>query len=59
MDRFEEVETFEGNAEAVLSGDRGNMMQCRFALADVILGFKSGGFGICQLSDGRIMDVFF
>jgi hypothetical protein len=59
MDRFEAVETFEGNAEAVLSGDRGNMMQCRFALADIILGFRSGGFGICQLSDGRIMDVFF
>ena len=59
MDRFEAVETFDGNSEAVLSGDRGNMMQCRFVLTDVILGFRSGGFGICQLSDGRIVDVFF
>ncbi len=58
MDRFEAVETFHGNAEAVLSGDRGNMMQCRFAY-DPILGFKGGGFGICQLSDGRVIDVFF
>ena len=58
MDRFEAVETFHGNAEAVLTGDRGNMMQCRFEY-DVILGFKGGGFGICQLSDGRIIDVFF
>ena len=59
MDRFEAVEEFQGNAEAVLSGDRGNIMQCRFLLTDVILGFKSGGFGICQLSDGRVIDVFF
>ena len=59
MDRFEAVETFDGNAEAVLTGDRGNMMQCRFVLTDVILGFRSGGFGICQLSDRRIVDVFF
>ena len=59
MDRFEAVETFKGNAEAVLSGDRGNIMQCRFLLTDVILGFKSGGFGLCQLSDGRVIDVFF
>lgn len=59
MDRFEAVEEFQGNAEAVMSGDRGNIMQCRFLLTDVILGFKSGGFGICQLSDGRVIDVFF
>ena len=59
MDRFEAVEEFKGNAEAVLSGDRGNLMQCRFLLTDVILGFKGGGFGICQLSDGRVIDIFF
>ena len=59
MDRFEAVEEFKGNAEALLSGDRGNIMQCRFLLTDVILGFKGGGFGICQLSDGRVIDVFF
>ena len=59
MDRFEAVEEFQGNAEAVMSGDRGNIMQCRFLLTDVILGYKSGGFGICQLSDGRVIDVFF
>jgi len=58
MDRFEAVETFHGNAEAVLTGDRGNMMQCRFVY-DAILGFKGGGFGLCQLSDGRVIDVFF
>jgi hypothetical protein len=59
MDRFEAVDSFDGNADAVLSGDRGNMMQCRFSITDFILGFKSGGFGVCQLSDGRVIDVFF
>lgn len=59
MDRFEAVEFFDGNADAVLSGDRGNIMQCRFKLADILFGFKGGGFGICELSDGRIIDIFF
>jgi hypothetical protein len=59
MDRFQAVESFQGNADAVLSGDRGNMMQCRFFLTDVILGFRSGGFGLCELSDGRVIDVFY
>ena len=58
-DRFEAVETFAGNADAVLSGNRGNIMKCRFHLTDTIMGFSSGGFGICQLSDGRIIDIFF
>jgi hypothetical protein len=58
-DRFEAVEGFAGNADAVLSGNRGNIMKCRFHLTDTIIGFSSGGFGICQLSDGRVIDIFF
>jgi len=58
-DRFEAVEFFDGNADAVLSGDLGNIMQCRFFLTDIILGFRGGGFGLCQLSDGRVIDIFF
>jgi len=58
-DRFEAVETFDGNADAVLSGNRGNIMKCRFRLTDIIIGFRSGGFGICQASDGRVIDIFF
>ena len=58
-DRFEAVETFGGNADAVLSGNRGNIMKCRFRLTDIIIGFSSGGFGICQASDGRVIDIFF
>ena len=58
-DKFEAVEIFDGNADAVLSGNRGNIMKCRFHLTDVIIGFSGGGFGICQLSDGRVIDIFF
>jgi len=56
---FEALQTFPGNVKATLSGNRGNIIKCRFKLTDVILGFASGGFGICQISDGRVIDVFF
>lgn len=58
-DRFEVLETFDGNTDAVLSGNRGNIMKCRFQLGDIIVGFSGGGFGICQVSDGRVIDIFF
>ena len=56
---FPALQTFPGNAKAVLSGNRGSKMACRFKLTDIIIGFSSGGFGICQMSDGRVIDVFF
>ena len=56
---FEIMQTFDGNVKADLTGNRGNLMKCRFKVADYILGLKSGGFGICQMADGRVMDVFF
>ncbi len=58
-DAFEAIETFDGNADAVLTGNRGNIMKCRFHLTDSIIGFSGGGFGICQVSDGRVIDIFF
>jgi len=56
---FEDVEMFEGNAEATLSGNKGNVMKCRFTLTDSIIGLSSGGFGICQVTDGRVIDIYF
>jgi len=56
---FEALQTFPGNAKAMLTGSGGQTIKCRFKLADVIIGFSSGGFGICQVSDGRVIDVFF
>jgi hypothetical protein len=57
--RFEEVESFTGNTKATLSGDMGNIMKCRFHVTDIIIGLSSGGFGICQTADGRVIDIFF
>jgi hypothetical protein len=56
---FEDVQSFDGNAEATLSGNQGSIMKCRFKLTDSIIGLSSGGFGICQVSDGRVIDIFF
>ena len=57
--RFKEVLAFSGNAQATLSGNRGNVIKCRFRITDTIMGFSSGGVGLCQISDGRTIDVFF
>jgi len=57
--RFEAVQGFPGNSKATLSGNRGQVIKCRFKITDVIMGFSSGGTGICQISDGRVIDVFF
>ena len=56
---FEEVESFDGNSEATLTGDMGNIMKCRFHVTDIIMGLSSGGFGVCQTADGSIIDIFF
>ncbi len=56
---FEDVQSFDGNAEATLTGNKGNIMKCRFNLADSIMGLSSGGYGICQVTDGRVIDIFF
>ncbi len=56
---FPALLSFPGNVKALLSGSKGRQMACRFRLTDVVLGFSSGGFGLCQMSDGRVIDVFF
>ena len=52
------VDEFQGNTEAFLQGDRGNNMKCKFRLSDKVLGFKSGGFGLCETFDGRVIDIY-
>ena len=56
---FDALLSFNGNTKATLTGNRGNFIKCRFKLTDVIIGFPSGGTGICQSTDGRVIDVFF
>lgn len=46
-----------GNFVAVMFGDKGSTIRCKMNYADSS-GFTSmGGVGICQHSDGRIIDV--
>lgn len=49
--------TSSGNFVAVLMGDKGSSMRCQMNYADSS-GFTSlGGVGLCELSDGRLIDV--
>ena len=52
------IEEFLGTAEALLFGDRGTEMRCKFRLSDRVMGFKSGGYGLCQTSEGHVIDIF-
>ena len=56
--KYTNVYEFMGNTEIFLQGDRGGNMRCRFRLSDTILGFKGGGYGLCETEDGRIIDMF-
>ncbi len=49
--------TTTGNLVAVMFGDKGSTMRCDMNYADSS-GFTSmGGVGVCQHSDGRVIDV--
>ena len=56
---FPAIQSFEGNAEATLAGNRGRIIKCRFKLSDTVIGLSSGGFGVCQVSDSRVIDIFY
>jgi hypothetical protein len=55
---YPNVYEFPGNTEAFLEGDKGSKMRCKFRLSDTIVGFKSGGYGLCETDDGRVIDMF-
>lgn len=56
---FGTVESYSGNIEAVLFGNKNHTMKCRFRASDSTMGLPSGGIGMCQVSDGRVIDVQF
>jgi len=56
---FGTVESYSGNTHAVLFGNKKNTMKCKFRVSDPNIGLPSGGVGICQISDGRVIDVQF
>ena len=53
------VEDCAEEIEAELSGTQGHSMRCRCRLRDAVLGLSGGGQGVCEVSDGRVIDVRF
>jgi hypothetical protein len=56
---FEAIESYSGNVEAILFGNKGHTMRCKFRPLNSFMGLPSGGEGRCQISDGRVIDVRF
>ena len=55
---YPNVYEFPGNTDVFLTGDKGAKMKCKFRLSDKVLGFRGGGYGICETEDGRVIDMF-
>src|SRR5512134_3903311 len=47
---FETIESYSGNIAAVLFGNKGHTMKCRFRAANSLMGLPGGGEGRCQVS---------
>lgn len=56
---FKAVESYSGNIEAILFGNKGHTMRCKFHANNSFMGLPSGGEGRCEVSDGRVIDVQF
>ena len=54
---FGVVSTHTGNLQATLFGDRKHTMRCSFQYADTSGYTPEGGVGVCETSDGRVIDV--
>lgn len=54
---FGVVQNYTGSMQAVLFGNRGHTMRCKFQYADSSGFTTSGGVGLCEISDGRVVDV--
>lgn len=46
-----------GNMQGVLFGNKGRTMRCNFQYADKSGFTSTGGFGFCQVSDGKTIDI--
>lgn len=53
------IKNYSGKVIAVLLGDRGGRMRCRFHLAEPEQGMSGGGVGECQTDKGEKIDVTF
>lgn len=54
---FGVIESYTGSMQAVLFGNKGNTMRCKFQYADSSGFTTAGGVGLCETSNGRVVDV--
>jgi hypothetical protein len=54
---FRVVETYTGSMRGVLFGDKGHTMVCKFQYADSSGFTSAGGVGLCETSEGKVIDV--
>ena len=54
---FSVVENYTGDVQAVLFGSKGNTMRCKLQYADSGGLTTAGGIGICESSNGEVIDV--
>ena len=54
---FGVVATYTGGMRGVLFGDKGHTMICNFQYADASGYTEAGGVGLCETSDGKVIDV--
>ncbi len=53
------IRNYSGKVIALLIGDRGGHMRCRFHLADPSRGMEGGGLGQCETNTGTKIDATF
>ena len=51
------INTYTGNMQGVLFGNKGHTMRCKFQYADKSGFTTSGGVGLCEISDNRVIDI--
>jgi len=56
---FNDSTTVSSQAEALLIGDRGSTMKCKFQLSDPESGIDGGGIGSCKTSKGKTINMTF
>ena len=56
-DMPEFMQNYSGKVIALLLGDRGDKMRCRFRLANPSEGMSGGGVGECQVTGGATIDA--
>ena len=56
---FNDSTTVSSQAEALLIGNKGHTMKCKFQLSDPESGIDGGGIGSCKVSNGKTINMTF